>query len=476
VKAPIVRLFGLVIVLFAVLVGFTSRWAVFEAEALREHPANRRALLQEERIKRGVIRAADGDLLAGSERLSGRRYRRRYPTAELFGHPLGYSFTSIGRSGIEKSYNDRLVGRRTELVSIFDSLLSKDQVGDDLETTLSARAQEVALRALAQTPSRKGAVVALDVGTGAVRVMASAPSYDPNDLDDPKVFRRLNADEANTPLVNRATQGLYPPGSTFKPVTATAAIDAGRYQPDSQVSGRNNKPISGVPLQNFGGADYGNITLTQALTQSVNTVWAEVAEKIGKETMRRYMERYGFLDKPPIDLPGDEVLASSPRRNGRAISPTSRFVDVGRMAIGQSILLVTPLQMATVAQTIANGGARMEPYVVEKGFDEDGRTVYEAEPRRAARVMSRDTAAKLTDMMRNVVREGTGTAAALRGVDVAGKTGTAELNNNDLNTLWFIGFAGRTAVAVVVERVQGGSGGTVAAPIAKQVLEALGEQ
>jgi peptidoglycan glycosyltransferase len=473
VKIPIVRLYALIIVLFAILIGFTSRWSVFEAEALRDHAANRRGLLQEQRIKRGVIRSADGRLLAGSQALPGKRYRRRYPAGELFGHPVGYAFSSIGRAGLEKRYNDELVGRRTELVSVFDSLLSKTPGGDDLRTTLDSRAQEVALRALRASPSGKGSVVALDVKTGAVRAMVSSPPYDPNDLDDPKVFRRLNADEADTPLVNRATQGLYPPGSTFKPVTATAALDSGRYQPDSRVSGKNGKPISGVPLQNFGGEDFGEITLTEALTKSVNTVWAEVAEKVGKSTMKRYMERFGFGRQPPIDLPPDELLTSGPRRNGRPLDPGSRFVDVGRMAIGQSILLVTPLQMATVAQTIGNGGVRLKPYLVEKAFDPDGRTTIDTEPEEEAKVMSADTAAKLTDMMKNVVREGTGTAAALEGIEVAGKTGTAELDNNGLNNAWFIGFTGRTAVAVLVERVQGGTGGALAAPIAKQVLESL---
>jgi peptidoglycan glycosyltransferase len=156
-KAPIVRLYGVIIVLFAVLIGFTSRWSVFEAKALRDNTNNRRGLLQEQRIKRGLIRSADGKLLAGSQALSGKRYRRRYPQGELFGHPVGYAFTSIGRSGLERQYNDRLVGRRTELVSVFDSLLSRTPGGDDLRTTLDSRAQEVALKALRGSPSGKGA-------------------------------------------------------------------------------------------------------------------------------------------------------------------------------------------------------------------------------------------------------------------------------------------------------------------------------
>jgi peptidoglycan glycosyltransferase len=475
VKAPIVRLFGLVIVLFAILIGFTSYWSVFAAEDLRANSSNHRDELQEQRIKRGTIRTADGQLMAGSIRGRGKTYRRRYPQNELFGHPVGYAFTSIGRSGLEQEYNDALTGRRTELVSVFDSLLDKKRTGQDLETTLNSEVQQAAMEGLRSTPSGKGAVVALDVKTGAVRAMASSPAFDPNDLDDPKTFRRLSTDEANAPLVNRATQSLYPPGSTFKAVTATAALDSGRYTPDSQISGKNLKPISGVPLRNFSDEDFGSIPLTLALTKSVNTVFGEIGEKLGKATMRKYMRRFGFDEQPPIDLPSSQLAASGERLNGKIISPRSKVVDVGRMAIGQDKLLVTPLQMATVAQTIANGGVRMEPYLVRKGFDADGRTTIDREPKEAQRVMSRASADGVTAMMKQVVKEGTGTAAALSGVDLAGKTGTAELNNNGLNDLWFIGFTEDHAVAVVVERVQGGQGGTVAAPIAKRVLEALGD-
>jgi peptidoglycan glycosyltransferase len=474
VKAPIVRLFGLIIVLFALLIGFTSYWSVFAAGELRANPANHRDELQEQRIKRGTIRTADGQLIAGSTRSKGGVYRRRYPQHDLFGHPVGYAFTSIGRSGLEEYYNDALTGRRTELLSVFDSLLNKKPVGQDLETTLNAKAQRVALNALRNSPSGKGAVVAMDVKTGAVRAMVSSPPYDPNNLDSPSVFKKLSTDETNAPLVNRATQSLYPPGSTFKTVTAAAALDSGAYTPDSQISGKNNKVISGVPLQNFAGEDFGSISLTFALTHSVNTVFGEIGEKLGKATMRKYMLRFGFDSQPPIDLPSSELASSGERRNGRILSPASRFVDVGRMAIGQDKLLVTPLEMATVAQTIGNDGVRMKPYLVSKGFDADGRTTIDHSPQQAERVMSSSSAAALTAMMKQVVKEGTGTAAALTGVDLAGKTGTAELNNNGLNDLWFIAFTGKTAIAVVVERVQGQQGGTVAAPIAKQVLEALG--
>jgi penicillin-binding protein A len=258
-------------------------------------------------------------------------------------------------------------------------------------------------------------------------------------------------------------------------VTATAALDTGKFTPGSRVNGKNGKEISGVPLNNFAGEDFGDIDLTFALTKSVNTVWAEVAGNLGKRTMGEYMTKYGFYRQPPIDLPSDQLVASGERDRGRLLSPNSRKIDVGRMAIGQDKLLVTPLQMATVAATIANGGVRMKPHITQKIVDPDGRTQDEIEGERAERVMKVSTARALTSMMKNVVKEGTGTAAALEGVELAGKTGTAEINiEQRINDPWFIGFTNDFAIAVVLERVQGGTGGVDAAPVAKQVLEALG--
>lgn len=470
----VLRLYGLVVVLFGVLVAFTSRWTVFDAEALRDNELNKRELLQEQKIRRGTIRSADGEVLARAVRRAGDTFGRRYPTAELFAHVIGYSYTSIGRAGLERSRNDELTGRRTELVTALESILGRSNEGDDIRTTLDARAQRVAFDALGAS-GHKGALVALDVKTGGVLAMASSPSYDPNGLGDRATFARLNRDDANAPLVNRATQNGYPPGSTMKVVTAAAALDTGRYRPDSRVSGENGKVISGVPLNNFGGEDFGEVDLTTALTHSVNTVWAEVGEKLGGRTMQRYMERFGFYAEPPLDYPDEQMSASGVRKRGRLAKMTDDSVDVGRVAIGQGDLFATPLQMASVAQTIGNAGVRLEPHIMAKSVDPDGRTVEEVEPAEAAQVISRQTARDLTAMMKQVVREGTGTAAALEGVEVAGKTGTAELNNSGLNQPWFMCFTPEVAVAVTLERFQGGTGGVDAAPIAKAVLEALGQ-
>jgi peptidoglycan glycosyltransferase len=268
----------------------------------------------------------------------------------------------------------------------------------------------------------------------------------------------------------------------MKVVTAAAALDSGEYSPDSTVDGKSPIVISGTPLSNFSDEQFGAIPLTTALTHSVNTVWAQVAEKLGRERMAEYMTRFGFDDDPPMDYPGDQMRPSGVfdvKRN-KVIPPDSGSVDIGRVGIGQERLLVTPLQMATVAATVANGGMRMKPHLVDRVVDLDGRTVERIEPEEAERVIDADSAAQLTQMMSNVVKEGTGVAAALEGIDVAGKTGTAELNiAQRINQPWFIGFAplqhAKVAVAVTIERVQGpqSQGGAVAAPIAKLVLQEL---
>ena len=471
---PILRLYVLVIVLFAMLVAWTSRWTVFEADALRDNALNRRELLEEQRIHRGPIRASDGSVIARSVQGEAGTFSRRYPQGALFGHPVGYSFISVGRTGLEQSRNDELSGERDDVSSVIDELAGREREGDEVRTTLDPDGQRTALQALGQ---REGAVVALEPQTGRVRVMASNPPYDPNSLRESRDLKSLEGS-----ALNRTTQSQYPPGSTMKVVTAAAAIDSGRYTKDSLVDGRSPKTVSGAPLNNFGNEDYGRIPLTEALTNSVNTVWAEVANTLGGETMERYMERFGFYDEVAVDLPPEQRATSGVfvERDGRRSlqRPTSRFVDVGRMAIGQGGLLATPLQMAMVAAAVANDGRLMRPTIADRIVARDGRTLDEIEPEELSRVMKAQTAREVGDMMASVVREGTGTAAALSGLPVAGKTGTAEIiPEQDLNQPWFIGFAPRdnpkVAIAVTIERSQGGTGGVEAAPIAKQVMEAL---
>ncbi len=478
-NAPILKLFGLVLVLFAALAGMTSYNTVINGEQYRDNDFNARPQIEQALVKRGVIRARDGSLLARSVRAAkGDVYERRYSQeAQRFSHVLGYDYgLTIGRAGLEKSRNDALAGEDDELTSIVDDLTGKRQVGDNVTTNLDPDAQQVALLGLA---GRRGSVVAIEPATGKVRVMASTPGFDPSALSEEKVFRRLNRD-GDSPLFNRATQAGYAPGSTMKVVTAAAALDSGQFTPESTVSGKSPVIISGVPLKNFSDAQFGQITLTTALTNSVNTVWAPIAVKLGHDTMADYMKRFGFGTDPPLDYPDGQMFASGvyDLKAQKLIPTGSDGVDIGRVGIGQERLRVTPLQMATVAATVANGGVRMKPHITDRIVDTDGRTVQRIEPEQVQRVMSARSAEQLTQMMANVVREGTGTAAALQGIEVAGKTGTAELNiAQRLNQPWFIGFAPRSkpkvAIAVTLENITGGQGGTDAAPIAKQVMESL---
>src|SRR3954464_7055101 len=459
--------------LFAALVFATSWWTVDElgAKGLKDNPHNRRGLLEQMQHPRGLITASDGTVLASNKRTGSgetKRYYRSYPQAGLFSHNVGYYFVSKGSAGLEKQYDDQLAGRQNEFASTIDELLGHRQEGEDLRTTLDVKGQRVALQALA---GRRGSVVAMEPSTGRVRVMASEPGFNPN------LVTSKGGIGAAASTLNRATQGRYPPGSTFKVVTASAAVDSGRYKPNSFISGKSPKVISGVPLRNFGDENFGAISLTDSLTHSVNTVFGEIGEKLGRGTMLKYMKRFGFQKKPPLDYPKDEMVASG-------AFPTKACgsgIDYGRVAIGQEChLYSTPLQMAEVAATIANGGVRMKPRLVERIVAKDGRVKQTFHPKVAANVMSRQSAAQVGQMMQHVVEEGTGTAARLQGISVAGKTGTAEIPGTSENQVWFICFAPadnpKMAVAATIERTQG-EGGTVAAPIAKQVLETmLGKQ
>jgi peptidoglycan glycosyltransferase len=475
---PIVRLYGLVVLLFALLVAFTSRWTIFEAASLRDNPLNARALLEQQRIDRGPILAADGTVLARSVRGAEGVYGRTYPTGEEFANAIGYSYTDLGSAGLEHFRNAALNGQTgTNLQTILDQLQGKRPQGDSVLTTLDPAAQRVAISALA---GREGAVVALDPRDGGVEVMASSPSFDPNALRSQAGYEALARDSKGRPLVNRATQYGYAPGSTFKVVTATAAIDTGAFTPESTVSGRDDVAVSGVPLENDDNESYGDITLTQALAKSVNTVWAQVAERLGKRTLARYMDRFGFDRKPQLDYPAEEMSASGEYLGAHVLSPTSPLVDVGRMGIGQDKLEVTPLQMAEVAATVANRGTLMVPHMTERIVDSEGRTVQQVSPRVQSVVMKPSTASAVTSMMEAVVNEGTGTEAQIPGVQVAGKTGTAETQiGTAINNVWFIAFAPasdpRVAIAVTLQGVPG-QGAAFAAPVAREVMERLLKQ
>jgi len=483
VNRQIVKLFAFIVVLFGVLVGFTSWWSVFDAEALKEKNANKRPLLEQQQIPRGRILAADGTVIAKSVpkgKGSSKRYVRRYPEGSLYGHPIGYSFVRLGDSEFEQFHNEELIGEGSEFSSIVDELLGERQEGNDIVTSIDADAQRLALAELQEAGF--GAVVAIEPSTGAVKVMASNAPFDPNRA--PYEFSKLSTNEIERPLVNRATQGLYPPGSTFKVVTAAAGLDSGAITPESTINAPGSLEVEGTPLQNDFNEDFGAIAIDTALTNSVNTWFGQLGQELGNDTLFQYMERFGFNATPAIDLPEDEVEESGiwDIENGELLS-ASDPVDLARLAIGQERLLATPLQMAQVAAAVANGGRLMKPQIWKRVVDPDGRITETMDPSVYSEAISEETAEELTTAMEGVVSEGTGTNAAIPGVPVAGKTGTAETPGNlacgggaDENQAWFIGFAPaddpQIAIAASVECTEQ-FGNDVAAPIFSDVAEAI---
>jgi len=468
---PIARLFGVFVLLFAVLVVWTSRWTVFDAGALDHNPLNRLPLYAALKIKEGRILADNGEVLARSVPAGGGTWRRVYPQGSLFSQVVGYARPREGQyAGLEQEDLSWLQGSAQSAGSLFGPL-GGQRVGDDVYTTLDPTGQEEARALLA---GQAGSVVAIQPKTGAVLVMYSNPTY--NDNLSPTACVKT----PGCSLVNTATDARDAPGSTFKIVTSTAAIDSGKYTPQTLIDGRSPIIVSGVPLHNDANQQFGMIPLIEAFTYSVDTVYAQVAEGVGIPLMTKYMRRFGFYAKPPIDLPSDELSVSqvySPS-TGQPLPPGSPNEDIGRIGIGQGGLATTPLQMAMVVATVANGGRLMKPYLTARVVNPDGQTVYRATPTVYRTVMRPKTAAEITQMMVSVVQSGTGTPAQIPGIQVAGKTGTAQVGipGSHITEPWFVAFAPaqdpKVAVAVTVQRSYG-YGATAASPIARQMLLTL---
>jgi peptidoglycan glycosyltransferase len=459
---------------FGLLVLMLGWWQVVAADDLKDRPGNPQTIQAERLIDRGRILSADGRVLAASRAVRERGqkvFRRLYPQGALAAHVVGYSSPQEGKTGIEETYNRYLSGSfGTE--PLLQRLNLSEKEGANVELSLDTRVQTVAEQQLA---GRRGAVVALEPATGQVLAMASAPSFDLQRAVT--AFDRIPTE--GQPFVNRAVQGLYPPGSTFKVVTATAALESEIYRPDTEFDDDGVFETPGGPIRNFGNDEFGRHTLQTALTNSINTTFATIGDVLGAETLGASMSAYGFGERPPVDLP--EVETSGRRRGGRVLPNDEEGEDTARIAIGQEQLAVTPLQMAMVAGAVANGGTVMAPRLMKRIVDRGGSVVQRAEPQEVGQALSAANAAALADMMEDVVREGTGTAAALSGagVRVAGKTGTAETDDPGRNQAWFIGFAPAddpaVAVAVVIEDTSG-TGGVEAAPVAAQVIQAVLER
>ncbi|MCW2924433.1 MAG: Peptidoglycan glycosyltransferase [Thermoleophilia bacterium] len=465
---------------FVAIIGMLTWWQVLDAGELKQKDQNNQTAYYEQRVQRGYIETRDGVRLAGRVATQGvngdRIWTRKYATPGLAAHVLGYDTQGHSRTGVERALNDALTGSTRDLGAVVGLLDGNEEaVGDNVRLTIDSKAQRVAEEALAATGAPGGAVVAIEPKTGRVLTMASYPTFSPAE-----VVRSYGsvANRTGAPLLNRATLAGYPPGSTFKLVTTAAALDDG-VSPDRTFKGGTTFATPGPDVHNFPGevAPAGH-DLTEALTHSYNTSFAELGTDLGPNKMRDAMRRFGFFSIPPLrGLPHNELRASglSDSDTGKPLRD-DQGIDVARVAIGQERLTVTPLQMALVTAGIANGGKIEQPTLIERVARPGGGVSDEREQQVWKEAMSPSTARELTRMMGNVVEEGTGQAVKIPGLDIAGKTGTADYQNRNLT--WFVAFAPandpKVAIAVAVEgQGSGQTGGLIAAPIAKRVFEAL---
>jgi peptidoglycan glycosyltransferase len=486
VNPQIRRLFLVFAFLFVALIATATYW-LWRAPDLEARQGNPQ-IVRELEIERGLILAANGRTRLAANRKRTLEdgtvwYLRRYPQRSLTAHAVGYSTVGRSRTGLEKSMNDFLTGSNANLSTIFDTTLDKlrgiPRQGNDLVTTLDLDAQRAAVQGLA---GKCGAAVALEPATGRVLALASAPSFDPNlvETDFDSIEAITAPCKPAAPLLDRGTAGRFVPGSTFKVITAAAALDTGAFTPESEFDDPGYCELFGKRVFNFadqsGPEVFGRVTLAEALENSVNSVFCNIGKDLGADTVLEYAKRFGFYERPPIELPSEEVLISGLYRNGRLFDPASPSeVDPGRLAFGQERLVVTPLQMALVMAGVANGGVVMRPQLVERIVAPDGDVVERFDAQKWKEAIKPSTAAELTAMMVRVVESGTGTAAQIPGVPVAGKTGTAETGILGRNNTWFVCFAPandpQVAVAVALSD-QAGTGGVTAAPIAREIIEA----
>ena len=481
---PIRRVGYAVTILILLLIGQLTYLQVVDANNLANDPNNVRKQLKDYNRARGKILTADGQIVAESKPTTGDfKYLRVYPQVSLFAHVAGYqSFVNlVGSSGVEESYNKELTGQDASLrlENIGNAFRGKAET-NDVVLSLTESAQRTAESALA---GQKGSVVALDVQTGAVVAMYSNPTFNPNGLsvhDSPTVqqtFNDINSVANDRPALQRAYRDRYPPGSTFKVVTSKSAMELGKAtptEPTFDFTDGFDIPGTTSKLRNFGGETCGG-TLEESLIASCNATFAALGYEMGDDFAGQ-MQQCGIQSTPPIDLAPSAIESVGPV----AGEFRARFALAG---IGQGDVATSPLQMALIAEGIANGGLIREPYVVSEVRNSDGQTVRTTQPKDWMTCMQPATAAALTNMMVEVVNQGTGVNASMAddGIQVAGKTGTAETADGERPHAWFIAFAPaeapRYAVAVIVER--GGSsqsettGGAVAAPIAKQMLQNL---
>jgi len=474
------------LVMFLALLVNVNYVQAVDAENLNAREGNRRVMDEQFSRERGAI-LVDDKAIAESVP-SGDRwdYQRKYPEGPLYAPITGHFSYIYGQSAVERSQNDMLSGDDNRLFvnRVVDLLGNQEPQGGSVELTIDPVAQRAAVEGLRDLgEGTRGAVAALDPQTGEVLALATQPTYDPNvlashDLSATQAAWEKLTKDANQPMLNRATQTTLPPGSTFKLVTAAAALENLDLKPDSRVKGGPALSFPGMTytLPNQGGSDCGGdpITLRQALEVSCNVSFGDLAGKVGQKDLIEQAEKFGFGSSPLEDLPmeASQITAGDEKLEAPQLAQTG---------IGQFEVAASPLQMAMVAGGIANEGTVMKPFVTKTVRAPNLKVVDEVEPSEFSEAMSSGNASALKDMMVSVVDAGTGRPAAIPGVRVGGKTGTAESDENRPPYAWFVGFAPaddpQVAVAVMVESLDGNTsdiaGGRLGGPIARAVMEAV---
>ena len=464
----LVRIALVLVCLDVALVANLTSIQVVRARELTNSPANTRGLADQARQDRGSIVTRDGVVLAHSVADGRTTFKRAYPEGELAAHVVGYYSPRYGRAGIEAAANDILAGQRvlTSWNDVMDQALGRPIQGTDVVLTIDSTTQRAAEHAL---DGRTGAVVVLDPRTGAVLASASTPGYRPSSVE--REWESLST-SSKAPLLDRSRQSLRAPGSTFKVVTLTGALESGTSKISSTYPGPARLEIGGAPVTNFEGGGYGSMTLAQATMRSVNTVFAQVAVDMGPQRLVKQAESFGFDTPIGYELPVKVSLMPKP---GEMTTWETAWAGVGQ-PVGEHESPAGPqatvMQMALVAAGIANNGTVMTPYVIDHTRTRQGEDSPVARPRTLTEACSPLNADQVTAVMVDTVAKGSGARAAIRGIKVAGKTGTAEVSKDKPTDAWFIAFAPAedpvVAVGILIEG--GGVGGRVAAPAARPVL------
>lgn len=441
-------------ILFALLVANLTFIMIVNAQNYQNMPGNGHTVVKEARSERGTISTYDGVVLAQSVEQADGTYKRVYPAGTMAAHVLGYYSEKYGTAGMEAAMNDTLKGQQNfaSWSDVINSLAGISQPGNDVQLTLNSKIQEAAQNAI---EGHKGACVVLDPTTGAVLGMASSPTYETSNIEQVLESAAAGNSEDSSELLNRATQALYAPGSTFKMVTLTAALEDGVAEVDTVYQSPSTMDIGNAPVTNYDGNDYGNTTLARAFELSSNTAFAQVGVELGAERLVDAAEKFGFNDQIKFDVPLVESLMPDPEE----MTTWETAWAAAGVPVGEHKSPAGPqtsvLEMAMVGAGIANEGNIMQPFLVEGVYNAYGERSFTAQPKRLMQATSKEVAEQVLDVMKGVVANGTGTLANVSGVTVAGKTGTAE-HEGKQDDSWFVGIADadgarNVVVAVIIE-------------------------